>query len=267
MSEPVSTCSIRIDVINPGHYFACCGLFEVASRISPQALAWFHQESTGLKWQFHLSNTPSLADIIKAVTAADLVCLDPSDNHSATKLMLPQNLILDWWRYERRSSGKLKTWAGKQGAFSILTALRELVNAGFSKDGATNLVYTEASPEFTVSYFDAPRSANSAARDVGFSIDKLKKGGVVYQTVIRPATEFFSFVGLQRCRPALVPTKPKEEQLFAYHTWQHPIPVTLVPVAVAGLMLGTDAMHYQFSNPSRTEDYLAFTPSKIISRR
>ena len=33
--------SVHVDVRNPGQFFACCGLFELASRAEPPAAAWW----------------------------------------------------------------------------------------------------------------------------------------------------------------------------------------------------------------------------------
>lgn len=94
-------------------------------------------------------------------------------------------------------------------------------------------------------------------------MDKLKKGGVVYQSFVHPSVEFFCLVGLQRTRPALLQCQLGAEQSYAYHTWSNPVPVSLMPVAATGLLPDCDSGQYRFTNPSRTKDYLAFTPAKI----
>jgi len=39
MSDP--TITVPVDLTNPGQFFACCGLLELASRIDEHALGWF----------------------------------------------------------------------------------------------------------------------------------------------------------------------------------------------------------------------------------
>lgn len=266
-AQAVPTAALAVHPANPGHYFACCGLFELAARLSPDALAWFEQDPATCQWRFHLAHTPPLADLLEKITTAEIKCLDETDNHSAIEIALPCVLRLDWWRYENRGIGKLKTWAGRQGAFSILAALRDEVAKALPTESALNYFDAEATPPDAVSYFDAPRSANAAARDVGFSMDKLKKGGVVLQNVLHPSVEFFCLVGLQRTRPALLQRIAGAEQTYSYHLWLKPLPAALLPAAATGLLPDCEPSQYRFTNPSRTKDYLAFTPSSFVSVR
>jgi len=265
MSVTPATIRIRVDVTNPGQFFACCGLLELAARLKPDALSRFEQDDVTHQWRFVIIDALPLAELLDEFTSAEIKCLDEADNHSAIEIVPPLGLRLDWWRYEKRSSGKLKTWAGQQGAFSILTALRDELRQALPMHDPQNLFGVEAAPTMAVSYFDSPRSANAAARDVGFSLDRLKKGGVIYRNLLHPAVELFCLVGLQRSRPALLPRKFGIEQAYAYHLWFYPIPVCLLPVAINGFLPDRGSEHYRFTNPSRTKDYLAFTPAKPVS--
>lgn len=260
--EPSATLSVN--PANPGHYFACCGLFELASRLAPEALAWFEQTADG--FQFHLTGTPALSDLLAKITAAEIKTLDEMDNHSAVEIALPLTLRLDWWRHENRATGKLKTWAGQMKASAILTTLQCSLRAALTSHNTDVLHFLslEASPSEAVSYFDAPRSAASA-RDVGYSLDKLKKGGLLIQNMLHPAVELFTLIGLQRTRPALLPCAPRAEQTYAYHLWKCPLPISLLPIAAVGALPDCGAVQYHFSNPSRTKDYRAFIFSLAVS--
>lgn len=261
------TATIVVNPANPGHYFACCGILELASRLSPEALAWFEQDTTTGQWRFHLANTRPLADVLERITAAEIQVLDKTDNHSAVEITSPFDVRLDWWRYENRTTGKLKTWAGQMKASSILATLSNEVNTAIPLQDGQNLFAMEAAPTDAVSYFDAPRSANAAARDVGFSMDRLKKGGVVFHNVLHPSVEFFCFIGLQRTRPALLQYEPRAEQTYAYHLWLSPVSVALLPVAAIGNLPDCDSAQYHFANPSRTQDYRAFVTARIATTR
>jgi CRISPR-associated protein Csb3 len=265
MSATPATIRINVDVTNPGQFFACCGLLELAARLKPAALSKFEQDEVTHQWRFVIIDALPLAEILERFASAEIRCLDQADNHSAIEIVSPFGLQLDWWRYEKRRSGKLKTWAGQQSAFSILTALRDELKQALPVHDPQNLLGVEAAPTMAVSYFDSPRSANAAARDVGFSLDRLKKGGVIYRNLLHPAVELLCLIGLQRTRPALLPRQLGEEQAYAYHLWLYPIPVCLLPVATNGLLPDRGLAHYRFTNPSRTKDYLAFTPAKPVS--
>src|SRR5271156_4602919 len=41
MSHAESNIRIPVDLTNPGQFFACCGLLELADRLSPGAEGWF----------------------------------------------------------------------------------------------------------------------------------------------------------------------------------------------------------------------------------
>jgi CRISPR-associated protein Csb3 len=45
MSGSTSTFCVRVDTKNPGHFFACCGLLEIAHRIWPGVEGWFREDS------------------------------------------------------------------------------------------------------------------------------------------------------------------------------------------------------------------------------
>lgn len=45
MNNPKPSIRINVDVTNPGQFFACCGLLELADRIWPGAEGWFDQVS------------------------------------------------------------------------------------------------------------------------------------------------------------------------------------------------------------------------------
>lgn len=257
--------TLAINPANPGHYFACCGIFELASRLVPDTLAWFEQTSEG--FSFHLACALSFDDLIGKIVSAEITTVDDADNHSAVELASPFDLRLDWWRYENRFVGKLKTWAGQMKASSIITTLQGALKLALPQNtDLQNLFSLEATPPDAVSYFDAPRSAASA-RDVGFSFDKLKKGGVVFQGVLHPAVELFAFVGLQRTRPSLLRCAPRAEQVYVYSLWKNPLPVALLPAAAIGDLPDCDAVQYQFANPSRTKDYRAFISANAVASR
>jgi CRISPR-associated endonuclease/helicase Cas3 len=252
--------SLALDPLNPGHFFACCGLFELASRLVPEALAWFEQKDG--QWYFHLAHTPTLDELINQLTTAKIIILDENDNHSAVEIEEPFSLVLDWWRYENLSTGRLKTWAGQMKASSILLSLQTSLKNIYSPE--VPLFEQEDTPTDAVSYFDAPRALNAAAIDVGFSLDKLKKGGVTYVNVLNPAVEFLTLIGLQRSRPSVANLGRKEERLYDYWLWTKPLPIALMGASVIGKFPDRTIPYYRFTNPSRTKDYRAFRPANPI---
>ena len=58
MTNSASIC-VPVDVTNPGQFFACCGLFELADRLWPGAEAWFEGEAAQSQFQIVASKSRS----------------------------------------------------------------------------------------------------------------------------------------------------------------------------------------------------------------
>ena len=271
------TATLAVNPANPGHYFACCGLFELAARITGNgnpaepALAWFDQDSATHKWRFHLANTPPLNALLANITDAEIIALQSQDRaKSALEIRLLKGKVqlhVDWWRHEGRSIGKLKPWAGNTSVRDITDDMRRTLRtklATTSDDPTEHILFsTSTANEGEPFYFDANRAVNARAQDVGFSVDKLKKGGVNIATNAAPAVELLTLIGLQRARPSLTMNERGKEREYDYYFWQEPIPITLLAATVNGLLAGT-TMGLRFSNPSRAKDYRGFAPGKVL---
>src|SRR5689334_5004733 len=98
MSNPEPTIRINVDVTNPGQFFACCGLLELADRLwhGPDVLGVFKSTHFEL-WTD--STDCSLDQIIDSFVSANVQQLDLDDN-AASPLHLgePFDLRLDWWQ-------------------------------------------------------------------------------------------------------------------------------------------------------------------------
>ena len=74
MNDLDATIRVNVDPINPGQFFACCGLLELADRLWDGAKA-------GLKGERSASRRGGgLAELIGPVTEIGLTQLDPDDN-------------------------------------------------------------------------------------------------------------------------------------------------------------------------------------------
>jgi CRISPR-associated protein Csb3 len=257
----VSTPDIRIQVdpANPGQFFGCCGLLEMAGRISADAEGRFTSDS------FEIVNAGDLPSLINAITSAPLRQLD-ADNATSTRIQIesPFNLRLDWWRDDVPALAALKVWAGTMESFRIARAMQHAMRAEiFSTVGLLNagdVAYDPDDLEKKVEpfYFDARRGPNAHSRDVGFSPNDLSM-----TTTAFPAVEFLCLVGLQRCRP--VPVPPTRSRIYDYFLWSQPLAPLLLPAAVAGLF-GRER-GYRFESWFRTgqKKHKAFITAKSIN--
>jgi len=271
-----TTISLRVDPTNPGQFFACCGLLELADRLWPEVEAWFDRSIF-----FIIAGEPT-ASLPNLLTAAHDIRLaedglhnteedenaedkDSEDEVSPFIIESPISIRLDWWKDKT-----LKTWAGSMDARKIFLAMCNAIDAqnenplnqGSVVFDATGSMSTNGRSKRTGKpkkrepfYFDSRRGANALPIDVGFSQDSLKLTTIAY-----PVVEALTLVGLQRCRP-----KPTDTpRVFEYYTWQIPFPVEIVPVAVLGLVGNGNG--YRFENAFRTDQkkHKAYTPATFI---
>ena len=260
MSE-VGPVTVRVDQTNPGQFFACCGLLEMADRLWRGAEGTFTDQVFSIRPARDQSHgEPAFADLMSAIAAASLRQVDIEDDTSSPiAIDAPFALRIDWWR-DDRSAGQLKVWAGRMSSIRIARAMQNAVRSPECKTGRlfdhATVVYDADEPDKKVEpfYFDARRGANARALDVGFMPDALNMTTAAY-----PAVEFLALIGLQRCRPAPTATR----RVFEYATWAAPLPPALAAVAAAGLLPHTGERIFRFESAFRTDQrkHKAFAPA------
>jgi CRISPR-associated protein Csb3 len=177
-----------------------------------------------------------------------------------------RSLRLDWWHDEMSGGKELKVWAGTMESVRIARAMQHaLRDERFHAPGLFNVGVVTYDPDNSRKkvepfYFDARRGPNAHSRDVGFSPNDLQM-----TTIAFPAVEILCLVGLQRCLPA----KTNRPRVFEYYTWATPLPTSLIPVAVCGLLPENDRRGYRFENWYRTgqKKHKAFRSATLISTR
>lgn len=235
---------LDVDLANPGQFFGCCGLFELAQRLWPNTTAHL------AGGQFVVGDG-DLRELIMKAAGASLEVLEPAnETSSALRLAGPFDLRLDWWKTERG----LKTWAGRMSvdriAVSLQRSLPGTLDHGFFNAG--QVVYGTDGNKVEPYYFDGRRGATALPLDMGFSSDELS-----LETVAFSATEFFTLVGLQRFRPSVV-----RGRVFRYRAWWDPLPIGLAALATANA-LPVDGQSFQFESAYRTDQrkHKAFSPA------
>lgn len=252
---------INVDPTNPGQFFACCGLLELADRIWDGAEGWFSEGAFFLRPLIALASEPTLAGLVQTIAGVPLRQLDLDDDFSSpVELPTPFDVRLDWWKDGSAGGDRLKVWAGSMRSVRIARAMQgtmqrpELQNEALFDCGA--IVYDPAEPDNKVEpfYFDSRRGSNAQSIDIGFAPDSLQMTTVAY-----PAVEFLCLVGLQRFRPA--PTAFR--RVFDYCTWALPLATSVASLAACGLLSQAASRHLRFENGFRTDQrkHKAFTPA------
>ncbi|MFN4241835.1 MAG: hypothetical protein ACK4PI_01210 [Tepidisphaerales bacterium] len=239
--------TVPVDLTNPGQFFACCGLLEVADRLYGHAEGWFEGDT------FHVACSGTLPDLLQKLAKAELTATDP-DNTTACplELHLPTHILrLDWWTDQFAGGAELKTWAGSMDGYRIAQAMqRSLIRPDaypdpFNSGTVCRAGDSDDDKKVEPFYFDARRAGSSDARDIGFSPNDLQRG---LETIAYPAVEFLTLVGLQRFRPA-----PGDgPRLFLYATWAVPLPAPAAQTVVQGIPNTLIRRRYLFENWFRT---------------
>jgi len=245
MSNPEPSIRVNVDPTNPGQFFACCGLLELADRLWGQAQGWFGDR------QFLIKAPGGLAELVRSVSEAQLLRLDPDDDTaSPMEVGSPfRTLRLDWWQDELSGGKKLKVWAGSMESFRIARAMQHAMRSQECQGpGLLDVGFVVCDPDIPGKkvepfYFDARRGPNAHSRDIGFSPNDLQM-----TTTAFPAVEFLCLVGLQRCLPA----RTHQPRVFDYHTWSAPLGPSLLPTAVSGILPHVGQAAYRFENWYRT---------------
>jgi CRISPR-associated protein Csx14 len=287
--RPLPDITLDVDLRNPGQFFACCGLLELASRLWPGSEGWFAGEGSRAAFLIatHSGHNDPLGEIVRQLHACTIAGLTGAERRERKQLeskkrslsktgeKLPEaleqrrnelgklaragsvrfgapfELTLDWWQdgYEGSDDSELKTWAGNQGPDGKLNELKNIWRLAVeANDGLCigSKLLDEKTPMKGRLGFDP--SASWEALDVGFSPDEQE---IPVRT--SPATEMLAAIGLQRCRP--IPVED-ERRWFAYHVWDSPLDIAVVPAAMVGA--GRAHTGYQFPVVMRNKQYKSF---------
>lgn len=262
MNSARSSIRVNVNATNPGQFFACCGLLELADRLWTDAKGWFEGR------EFCIGCQGTMAELMSAVCQVKLVQSDPDDNTSSPiEIGDPFRVLrLDWWHDDLAGGKEMKVWAGTMESVRIAQAMQHAMhNDRFSQPSLFDVGLVARDPEDIEKkvepyYFDSRRGPNAHSRDVGFSPNDLQM-----TTTAFPAVELFCLIGLQRCLPA----KTKQRRVFDYYTWRQPLPTNLVAAAACGMLSLPDAIGYRFENWYRTgqRKHKAFLSAIPLSTR
>lgn len=259
MTEPTPSITVAVDPTNPGQFFACCGLLELADRLWPDAEGWFSESGKNFKIACE-GTLPKLLEAAQQLRILDESTTDDEDTADGddddgllvpVEIVAPISLRLDWW-----ANKSIKTWAGSMNVHRITEAMAGAVDPARTDPlQQRQIVYDPPPPQVDgvrrsksrkkrePFYFDSDRGPNAHSRDVGFSPNDLK-----LTTTASPAVELLALVGLQRHRP--MPTATRHE--FDYFLWTTPLPIAVAPAAACGMLADSNAPRFRFRNVFRS---------------
>jgi len=233
MTRPTPSLSVNVDVTNPGQFFACCGLLELAHRLWPGAEGWFGFDAEVFNvWAPGQTGDPLNALAEQLRNAQVQASAHPSTEQAVRPLTLsPFGITLDWWVDHTGKNTSFKLWAGQQTSFGIFETLRLAVSRLANQP---NLILNTPRP-LTGRFGLDPRSAWNAL-GAGFSPNEQAMKVVTF-----PAVELLGAVGLQRFRP-----NKHAGDTFAYAAWTLPLPPSVACAAAAGTIPAGKSRQYRF---------------------
>jgi hypothetical protein len=261
MTTPPPNITVPVDWTNPGQFFACCGLLELANSLWPGAEGWFETGKPHSRFQMVASPEASLRELL--VNARRLqICDDEGETGNDDEeedrgridpivVKSPIMLVLDWW-----SDKSIKPWAGSMKERPILKAmLQEIDPANPDPFNDAKVAFDRPSPPAPGGnkkkptkrepfYFDCRRGCNAHPLDSGFSPDTHDMESICF-----PAVEALCFVGLQRGRP--MPTDDRNRS--RYIVWTERLPVSAIAPVVCGLVPIHGSLAFTFNNFFRTD--------------
>lgn len=244
---------LNVDVQNPGQFFSCCGLFELAYRQGNGDVEAYFTDG-----QFFLVDEP--VDLVESLLTCEI---RDNDNDGSLWIGDPFNLHLDWWfNFKangwqiRRGVAPLKTWAGAQKAGVIMACSRDaLVPRGLDPDVFNYGTVVKRKPF----YHDSRLNMWSSALDTGFSNNNEKMAIITY-----PAVDTLSVIGLQR----FLPKRMDDRLKYTYVPWQQQYPIAVAAmVASAAIPEVGRSTQYQFSaRPQGDQGYYSLAHARPISQ-
>lgn len=280
-SEP--SIRIKVDPTNPGKFLACCGLLELADRIWPGAEGWFEDRT------FCIDARGGLEELLENLTASQInssltdhglkrlgtllsakkAALSPSEAEEKQRLSEqwkrerlllsePFHLWLDWWWDEYTGAKVLKTWAAKQLVLDIARPLlNSLNNINWTEDSLGDCLSRTTEVKGLPFYFDSDNNSQGTPRDTGFGLYALRNQ-IAAKANTRPLLELAAFFGIQRFRPRIT----SGDRQLRFVLWRSRLPVSVAPVAAAGLLGHATEDVYAFRMLKRTEYMKAFLPAQ-----
>ncbi|MEN6335381.1 MAG: type I-U CRISPR-associated protein Cas8c [Phycisphaerales bacterium] len=282
---PQPSIIVDVDVTNPGQFFACCGLLELADRHCPGAEGCFERDRFCIACpngnsietlldsliRSTVSNTMSIAqqsrlEQLSSMSRQEYAGRSKIEKEKKTLEALRREepiilkgaivLRIDWFRDEFAGGSRFKTWAGQQSVLDITTAMHVGIKSAGAQCGQT--IWNSTRGIGLPFNFDSDLGGQGSALDIGFSFDPLAGSAATrIEGTCKPALELLSFIGLQRFRPRQI----GGENRYIYTAWHTPLPISAAACAACHCVRISDDPTYEFRLLYRTKYLKSFCPA------
>lgn len=263
---------INVDVTNPGQFFACSGLLELADRLWPGAeVAGSFSAPRFQRSLFSISARSALcsSDVVKLLITCERTPVAPyqpirgsdgkpvKDAKKTTPVLLRCNdnsggqrfsLRLAWWLDELTGmQTRFKTWSAHNSGEGLIANLSSQIKADEILDG--NILQQRIGMTSRLGL--DPRSSWNTL-DTGFSPNDQQLPVDTYA-----ATELLAAIGLETFRPS-----PAHDG-YVYAIWSNPLPVIVARAAASGNLNIHGVSRYCFEIASRGK-FKYFTKASLL---
>lgn len=252
MSNPEPSIRVVVDPTNPGQFFACCGLLELADRLWPGAEGWFDSKD------FCLRCDGTLLQILDAMVMRAPESVGTLENGLSVKpIIAPLRfaigegiLVLDTWMRIGLDKGKptpmgnspWNFWSGQQTSGGIWNAVCVELKNQLPTIPANKLPQLFSHRILLSGRFGFDPGAAWDALDTGFSPNAQN-----LDVASSPAVELLAAVGIQRFKPTMLPGR----QTFIYALWPIPLAPPVAACAAAAAPITSGLIQFQGQVVSR----------------
>lgn len=273
--------AVNVDILNPGQFFACCGLLELAHRLWPGIEGHFEARGSQASFIVQAPTSDGLKCLLDHLCRCDISGLTEEEQQERRqleerkrqnrlsdteeerrkelgrqaregKLYLkdPFHLTLDWWQTESEDVSP-KTWAGRQEIHKIARAAQKaLCEALRNNLNLFNLLDYGCVLRTPSEYAQETRGTAKPVEPFCFDarryVHALKVGFSLdlqdAEIVAYPAVELLALIGLQRFRP--VPSS--ERWSLEYTAWFQPLSAVVAAAVVSGAIPLAQSKKYRF---------------------
>ena len=273
---PMPDITLDVDLRNPGQFFACCGVLELASRLWPgsKTNSWHEPEGWFQGRQFHLAtytqeNEPPIGRmlrwLVEATEIAKRVDTDARYDDKVYPIILETQppLLIDWWLKTQWStaSSDFKFWAAHQHPLQILDELRAGLSRTLSQSNGADYTQLLGMKTPMTTRFGLDPVAAWMPLDLGFAPNEHAH---LKQTLTAPAIELFAAIGIQGFRPK---PHPMRRRVFQYSAWTTPLPAATARAVACGAIkqVNSEAQNrcFEFEITPRGR-FKAFSPAREL---
>lgn len=267
MSNPTPNITIPVDLTNPGQFFACCGLLELADRLWPGAEVaggFTSPRFERSRFEIFANSKFEIAEIVKSLLDCSRTSVDtyqpimgsdgkPVKDANKTKPVVfgpPVSLRLSWWLDEL--AGKqtsFKTWSAHNTAEGLIGDMARAICVNEITEANVLQLRIGMTSRLGV---DTRSSWNTL--DEGFSPNEQNMPVDTY-----PATEILAAIGLETFHPV------SSDNEYGYTCWSSPIPTIVARAVASGGVNIQGTARYRFEIGARGK-FKFFTKASQIEK-